>query len=125
MTGTPIQNHLDEMWALFDFVCKGKVLGTRYYVPCLLVIIAEYFFVRATFKVEFAERIIAGSHKNSSDHDKQVHTILVIDNNYVWHGTHADGTQSRRKFAGTHQTVLTTPGKGVQQWNCNNRMFCR
>jgi SNF2 family DNA or RNA helicase len=29
MTGTPIQNSLAEMWALFDFACQGKLLGTR------------------------------------------------------------------------------------------------
>jgi SNF2 family DNA or RNA helicase len=29
LTGTPVQNHLDEIWALFDFVAKGKLLGDR------------------------------------------------------------------------------------------------
>jgi SNF2 family DNA or RNA helicase len=27
LTGTPIMNHLKELWALFDFATSGKVLG--------------------------------------------------------------------------------------------------
>lgn len=27
MTGTPIMNNLKELWALFDFVQDGRVLG--------------------------------------------------------------------------------------------------
>ena len=27
-SGTPIQNNLKELWALFDFVSRGKLLGT-------------------------------------------------------------------------------------------------
>ncbi|XP_073463962.1 DNA excision repair protein ERCC-6-like [Aquarana catesbeiana] len=28
LTGTPIQNNLREMWALYDFACQGTLLGT-------------------------------------------------------------------------------------------------
>ncbi|XP_062272841.1 DNA excision repair protein ERCC-6-like [Scomber scombrus] len=28
LTGTPVQNNLREMWALFDFACQGALLGT-------------------------------------------------------------------------------------------------
>ena len=28
LSGTPIQNTLHEMWALFDFTCNGTLLGT-------------------------------------------------------------------------------------------------
>lgn len=28
LTGTPVQNNLKEMWALFDFACRGTLLGT-------------------------------------------------------------------------------------------------
>uniref|UniRef100_A0A672GJ96 Excision repair cross-complementation group 6-like n=1 Tax=Salarias fasciatus TaxID=181472 RepID=A0A672GJ96_SALFA len=28
LTGTPVQNNLREMWALFDFACQGTLLGT-------------------------------------------------------------------------------------------------
>ncbi|XP_069504737.1 DNA excision repair protein ERCC-6-like [Ambystoma mexicanum] len=28
LTGTPVQNNLQEMWALFDFACQGTLLGT-------------------------------------------------------------------------------------------------
>jgi SNF2 family DNA or RNA helicase len=29
LTGTPIMNHLRELWALVDFATSGKVLGTQ------------------------------------------------------------------------------------------------
>lgn len=29
LTGTPIMNHLKELWALVDFATSGKVLGTQ------------------------------------------------------------------------------------------------
>ncbi|KAG8144440.1 hypothetical protein E2320_012950 [Naja naja] len=28
LTGTPVQNNLNELWALFDFACQGSLLGT-------------------------------------------------------------------------------------------------
>ncbi|ELR14643.1 SNF2 domain containing protein [Acanthamoeba castellanii str. Neff] len=28
LTGTPIQNNLMELWSLFDYTCKGQLLGT-------------------------------------------------------------------------------------------------
>ncbi|XP_072270857.1 DNA excision repair protein ERCC-6-like [Pyxicephalus adspersus] len=28
LTGTPVQNNLREMWALYDFACQGTLLGT-------------------------------------------------------------------------------------------------
>ncbi|XP_048376177.2 DNA excision repair protein ERCC-6-like isoform X2 [Stegostoma tigrinum] len=28
LTGTPLQNNLQEMWSLFDFTCQGSLLGT-------------------------------------------------------------------------------------------------
>ena len=27
LTGTPIQNNLKELWALFDYICEGDLLG--------------------------------------------------------------------------------------------------
>jgi SNF2 family DNA or RNA helicase len=27
LTGSPIQNNLQEMWALFDYACEGKLFG--------------------------------------------------------------------------------------------------
>jgi hypothetical protein len=29
VTGTPIQNSLDELWALFDFACAGRLFGAH------------------------------------------------------------------------------------------------
>ncbi|XP_037368155.1 DNA excision repair protein ERCC-6-like [Talpa occidentalis] len=28
LTGTPVQNNLQELWSLFDFACQGSLLGT-------------------------------------------------------------------------------------------------
>ena len=30
MTGTPIVNSLKEMWVLFEWACKGRLLGNDY-----------------------------------------------------------------------------------------------
>jgi len=29
MSGTPVQNNLGELWALFDFLADGELLGTQ------------------------------------------------------------------------------------------------
>lgn len=41
MTGTPIQNHLEEFWALMDWVTNGSVFGDK-----------------KTFSIEFAVPIV-------------------------------------------------------------------
>lgn len=55
MTGTPIQNSLIEMWALFDFACKGTLLGSK-----------------KTFQLEFEGPIVRGTDKNASEHDMTI-----------------------------------------------------
>lgn len=44
LTGTPIMNNLKELWALFDFVTSGQLLGpaTRYVAPSSLRIVALF-----------------------------------------------------------------------------------
>ena len=49
LSGTPIQNSLDEMWALFDFACQGRLLGTK-----------------ETFKIEFASRIVHATDRGAT-----------------------------------------------------------
>lgn len=54
ISGTPIQNHLQEMWALFDFCCPN-LLGDR-----------------KEFKEKYERQILAGTDKNASDRQKRI-----------------------------------------------------
>ena len=55
LTGTPIQNSLDEMWSLFDYVSDGTLLGSS-----------------RTFKLSYANPIVAGSDKNATEEEKKL-----------------------------------------------------
>ncbi len=55
LTGTPIQNSLDEMWALFDFVCDGALLGTS-----------------RTFKMSYTNPIVAGSDRHATEDEQRL-----------------------------------------------------
>lgn len=52
LTGTPIQNNLEELWSLFDWATEGRLLGSL-----------------ETFKLQFAYPIQEGRHKDASDTD--------------------------------------------------------
>ncbi|XP_075429078.1 DNA excision repair protein ERCC-6-like isoform X2 [Ascaphus truei] len=53
LTGTPIQNNLHEMWSLYDFACRGTLLGTS-----------------KTFKMEFENPITRAREKDSTPGEK-------------------------------------------------------
>ncbi|CAI7907019.1 unnamed protein product, partial [Closterium sp. NIES-54] len=53
MTGTPIQNELKELWALFDLCCCG--------------LLGDY----KEFRAQYEKRILDGSQSNSSGHQKR------------------------------------------------------
>ncbi|KAM8952856.1 DNA excision repair protein ERCC-6-like [Pelodytes ibericus] len=53
LTGTPIQNSLREMWALYDFACQGTLLGTS-----------------KTFKMEYENPITRAREKDSTPGEK-------------------------------------------------------
>eukprot|EP00042_Codosiga_hollandica_P056423 m.812556 g.812556 ORF g.812556 m.812556 type:complete len:1399 (+) comp59344_c0_seq2:163-4359(+) len=55
MTGTPIQNSLSEMWALFDFVCQGQLLGSK-----------------ETFGKLFEAAIIRATDRDATESDRQL-----------------------------------------------------
>ncbi|KAK9974817.1 hypothetical protein ABG768_022890 [Culter alburnus] len=53
LTGTPVQNNLREMWALFDFACQGSLLGTS-----------------KTFKTEYENPITRAREKDATPGEK-------------------------------------------------------
>ncbi|XP_075040678.1 DNA excision repair protein ERCC-6-like [Mixophyes fleayi] len=53
LTGTPIQNNLHEMWALYDFACQGTLLGTS-----------------KTFKMEYENPITRAREKDATTGEK-------------------------------------------------------
>ncbi|MGH0167403.1 UNVERIFIED_CONTAM: hypothetical protein FKN15_077605 [Acipenser sinensis] len=53
LTGTPVQNNLREMWALFDFACQGTLLGTA-----------------KTFKMEYESPITRAREKDATTGEK-------------------------------------------------------
>lgn len=55
LTGTPVQNNLREMWALFDFVCEGTLLGTS-----------------RTFKQEYENPIVRARERDASAYEKRI-----------------------------------------------------
>ncbi|KAK5870589.1 hypothetical protein PBY51_003525 [Eleginops maclovinus] len=53
LTGTPVQNNLKELWALFDFACQGTLLGTA-----------------KTFKTEYENPITRAREKDTTPGEK-------------------------------------------------------
>ncbi|XP_054852708.1 DNA excision repair protein ERCC-6-like [Eublepharis macularius] len=53
LTGTPVQNNLQELWALFDFACQGSLLGTM-----------------KTFKMEYENPITKAREKDATPGEK-------------------------------------------------------
>ncbi|KAG8507298.1 DNA excision repair protein ERCC-6-like [Galemys pyrenaicus] len=53
LTGTPVQNNLQELWSLFDFVCQGSLLGTL-----------------KTFKMEYENPITRAREKDATPGEK-------------------------------------------------------
>ncbi|RVW29520.1 Protein chromatin remodeling 24 [Vitis vinifera] len=54
VSGTPIQNNLKELWALFSFCCP-ELLGDKNW-----------------FKVKYESPILRGNDKNASDREKHI-----------------------------------------------------
>ena len=60
ISGTPIQNNLKELWALFDFVSRGKLLGTM-----------------TTFKMNYSTPIERARQKDASKAEARLGTKLA------------------------------------------------
>ncbi|WOL11345.1 protein CHROMATIN REMODELING 24 [Canna indica] len=59
ISGTPIQNNLKELWALFSFCCPD-ILGDK-----------------NTFKARYESHILRGNDKNASDRQKHIGSIVA------------------------------------------------
>jgi SNF2 family DNA or RNA helicase len=49
LTGTPVQNSLEELWSLYDWIFEGRLLGSK-----------------RTFKSQFESKIVRASEKDAS-----------------------------------------------------------
>ncbi|XP_015062929.1 protein CHROMATIN REMODELING 24 isoform X2 [Solanum pennellii] len=59
ISGTPLQNHLKELWALFNFCCPG-LLGDKQW-----------------FKEKYEHLILRGNDKNAYDRDKRIGSAVA------------------------------------------------
>uniref|UniRef100_A0A804JZG9 Uncharacterized protein n=1 Tax=Musa acuminata subsp. malaccensis TaxID=214687 RepID=A0A804JZG9_MUSAM len=59
ISGTPIQNNLKELWALFNFCCPD-ILGDK-----------------DTFKIRYENPILRGNDKNASDREKHIGSTVA------------------------------------------------
>ncbi|XP_038559147.1 DNA excision repair protein ERCC-6-like [Micropterus salmoides] len=89
LTGTPVQNNLKEMWALFDFACQGTLLGTA-----------------KTFKTEYENPITRAREKDATPGEKVLGTrmsenLMAIIKPYFLRRTKAE--VQKNKMSGTHQ----------------------
>ncbi|XP_056448151.1 DNA excision repair protein ERCC-6-like [Gadus chalcogrammus] len=78
LTGTPVQNNLREMWALFDFACQGALLGTS-----------------KTFKTEYENPITRAREKDATPGEKTLglkmsQNLIAIIQPYFLRRTKAD-----------------------------------
>ena len=55
LTGTPITNNLQELWALMDYACAGALLGTH-----------------SAFRAEFEGPIIAGTDRHAGPYEREL-----------------------------------------------------
>ncbi|XP_034547313.1 DNA excision repair protein ERCC-6-like [Notolabrus celidotus] len=88
LTGTPVQNNLKEMWALFDFACQGTLLGTA-----------------KTFKTEYENPITRAREKDATPGEKVLgsrmsEALMATIKPYFLRRTKAE--VQKRKMNGTH-----------------------
>ncbi|XP_068999786.1 DNA excision repair protein ERCC-6-like [Embiotoca jacksoni] len=91
LTGTPVQNNLREMWALFDFACQGTLLGTA-----------------KTFKAEYENPITRAREKDATPGEKALgsrmsETLMAIIQPYFLRRTKADVQRLEMNDAHPHR----------------------
>lgn len=87
LTGTPVQNNLKEMWALFDFACQGTLLGTA-----------------KTFKTEYENPITRAREKDATPGERALgsrmsENLMAIIHPYFLRRTKAE--VQKNKMNGT------------------------
>ncbi|KAF3695285.1 DNA excision repair protein ERCC-6-like [Channa argus] len=85
LTGTPVQNNLREMWALFDFACQGTLLGTA-----------------KTFKTEYENPITRAREKDATPGEKALgcrmsENLMTIIKPYFLRRTKSEVQKSKMK----------------------------
>nr|XP_015206601.1 PREDICTED: DNA excision repair protein ERCC-6-like isoform X1 [Lepisosteus oculatus] len=90
LTGTPVQNNLREMWALFDFACQGSLLGTA-----------------KTFKMEYENPITRAREKDATPGEKALglkisENLMTIINPYFLRRTKQDVQNKKHNVTNEH-----------------------
>ncbi|KAI4809961.1 hypothetical protein KUCAC02_018812 [Chaenocephalus aceratus] len=85
LTGTPVQNNLKELWALFDFACQGTLLGTA-----------------KTFKTEYEHPITRAREKDTTPGEKALgsrmsENLMAIIKPYFLRRTKAEVQKNNKK----------------------------
>ncbi|XP_071062381.1 DNA excision repair protein ERCC-6-like [Pseudochaenichthys georgianus] len=85
LTGTPVQNNLKELWALFDFACQGTLLGTA-----------------KTFKTEYEHPITRAREKDTTPGEKALgsrmsENLMAIIKPYFLRRTKAEVQTNNKK----------------------------
>ncbi|KAI9543742.1 DNA excision repair protein ERCC-6-like [Dissostichus eleginoides] len=85
LTGTPVQNNLKELWALFDFACQGTLLGTA-----------------KTFKTEYENPITRAREKDTTPGEKALgsrmsENLMAIIKPYFLRRTKAEVQKNNKK----------------------------
>ncbi|XP_028271068.1 DNA excision repair protein ERCC-6-like isoform X3 [Parambassis ranga] len=87
LTGTPVQNNLREMWALFDFACQGALLGTA-----------------KTFKTQYENPITRAREKDATAGEKALgsrmsENLMAIIKPYFLRRTKTEVQKNKMKSA--------------------------
>ncbi|XP_072532741.1 DNA excision repair protein ERCC-6-like [Salminus brasiliensis] len=108
LTGTPVQNNLREMWALFDFACQGALLGTA-----------------KTFKTEYENPITRAREKDATPGEKALglkisQNLMDLIRPYFLRRTKAEVQNRKQNAKGTRQEEKEKEGKEDKENACPN-----
>ncbi|XP_036404433.1 DNA excision repair protein ERCC-6-like [Megalops cyprinoides] len=105
LTGTPLQNNLGELWALFDFVFQGGLLGTS-----------------KTFKSEYENPITRAREKDATPGEKALglkiaENLMAIINPYFLRRTKQEVQSKKQSAMNTRNSPLNAEDKENQNPN--------